>query len=157
MTASVLPAALLCAALGLALAFAPRRTWTPALLALAAAAIAASLLDLGSRWRAPLLVGCWLSVLLAAAAAHAPGGAGRALALLVSVNAGAWSGLVVGGPAAVLLALPWALLCLPGAWIVARGWGVALKVLASWLAAIALLGAALPTLSTPGYEPDHMN
>lgn len=155
--AGVLPAALLCAALGLALAFAPRRAWTPALLILTAAALAASLPELGPRWREPLLVGCWLSVLLTATAAHAPGGGGLALALLISANAGAWSGLVAGGPTAVLLALPWALLCLPGAWIAARRWGVALKVLASWLAAVALLGAALPTLSTPGSEPDHMD
>ena len=157
MIGGVLPAALLCAALGLALAFAPRRTRVPSLLALGLAAAAASLPEFGPGWREPLLVGCWASVLLTAAAVHLRGGLGLWPGLVLAVDAGAFAGLVAGGPAAVLLALPCALLCLPGAWVVARGWGVGLKVLASWLAAVALLGAALPTISTPSYEPDHMD
>jgi hypothetical protein len=137
----VLPAVLLCAALGLALAFAPRRTWAPGLLALAVAAGTASFPEFSPGWREPL----------------APGGLKLWLALVLSANAGVWTGLVGGEPAAVLVALSGALLCLPGKWIVARGWGVAPKVLASWLAAVALLAAALPTISTPSYEPDHMD
>jgi hypothetical protein len=46
---------------------------------------------------------------------------------------------------------------LPAAWIVDRRVLIALRVIASWLIAVAMLGAMLQFLSvTPGYIPDHM-
>lgn len=77
----------------------------------------------------------------------------------MSVNAGLWCGLLValgGSPSVLLEVAPWVLLCLPGAWLVKTGKGVAIKVVSSWLIAIAVLAAALSTVPLPGYMPDHM-
>ena len=62
--------------------------------------------------------------------------------------------------------LPAVLLCgafglllalLPAAWIANRRVLIALRVAASWLIAVAMLGALLQFLPvTPGYLPDHM-
>ena len=158
---AALPAALLCAAVGLALAFGTRRTWAFGLGGLLAAAVAASALPWPGAWENMLFLGCWISVLLTAATVHLPGGVGPRLAAGLGANAGIWAGALVaiaGDPADLFLALPWSLLCLPAALLQARfRAGVALKVLASWLAAVALLAAALSVSPvTPGYEPDHM-
>jgi hypothetical protein len=46
---------------------------------------------------------------------------------------------------------------LPATWIVDRRVLTALRVVASWLIAVAMLGALLQFLPvTPGYMPDHM-
>jgi hypothetical protein len=62
--------------------------------------------------------------------------------------------------------LPAVLLCaaaglvlarLPAAWIVDRRVLIALRIVASWLIAVAMLGALLQFLPvTPGYMADHM-
>jgi hypothetical protein len=50
-----------------------------------------------------------------------------------------------------------ALALLPAVWIVDRRVLIALRVVASWLIAVAMLGAMLQFLPvTPGYMPDHM-
>jgi hypothetical protein len=50
-----------------------------------------------------------------------------------------------------------ALASLPAAWITDRRVLIALRVVASWLIAVAMLGAMLQFLPvTPGYMPDHM-
>lgn len=165
MRGGALPPALLCAALGLALAFAPRKAVPGSLLALVAVAAAVVFLAprIGSlvAWQEPVFIGCWTSIVLAAAAVHLPRGVGPRLALALAVNSGLWAGAViaVGGARLDLLkALPWSLLALPGGWVVARRRGVVLKVMASWLIAVAVLAAALPaTTRTPGYKPDHMD
>jgi hypothetical protein len=46
---------------------------------------------------------------------------------------------------------------LPAAWITDRRVVIALRIVASWLIAVAMLGAMLHFLPvTPGYMPDHM-
>ena len=161
MTGGALAAALLCAAFGLALAFAPRSAWGPGLLALAVSAAAVAFLPLAEGWRAPVLLGCWASVVIAAAVIHIPRGLPFAAALVLAVNTGVWSGAVIavtGEGLDLLKALPWSLLCFPAAELVSRKLSIAPKVLASWLAAVALLAATLPMMPvTPGYEPDHMD
>lgn len=161
MRGGALPPALLCAALGLALGFAPRRVWAPCLAVLIAVAFAASRVKVPPAWLDGVFAGCWISVVLAAASVHLPRGIGRNTALALSANAGLWSGAVIAGagvPLDLLKALSLALLCLPAGWMVGRGWGVAVKVASSWLIAIALLAAFLPvTTPTPGYAPDHMD
>ena len=159
MRGGALPPALLCAALGFALAFAPRRALGASLAVLGLTAVAASLLPLGQAWIEPVFLGCWVGVALAAAAVHWRGGVPTTAALLLALNTGLWSGGVIAvaaEPVDLLKALPCALLCLPGQWIAAR-WPIVLKVAASWLIAVALLVAALPLTPTPGYAPDHMD
>jgi hypothetical protein len=156
-----LPPALLFAALGLALSFAPRRTSVLCLAALAATALVVGSIKIGPQWRDDVFLGCWISVIAAAASVHLPRGPGPRLALLLAFNTGFWGGAVIsaaGGPLDFFEALPWALLCLPGRWLVATRRSIAIKVLSSWLIAVALLALTLQiTTPTPGYAPDHMD
>ncbi|HEX2560188.1 hypothetical protein [Phenylobacterium sp.] len=159
MTGALVAAGLLCAALGFALSFAPRRA-LPGCLALTAGAAGLAGLLPAQAWSSVAFAGCWTSVFLCALAVHAPRGLHANVALALALNAGAWSGAVVaaaGAPSDLLVALPWTLICLPGAWIVSARRQIALKVMASWLAAVAVLAVALPALiPTPGYVADHM-
>ncbi len=77
----------------------------------------------------------------------------------LGINAGGWAGATVaiaGTSLDVAKAAPWLALVAPGAWLVATRRGVAVKVVSSWLIAIAVLAAVLPIVPTPGYAPDHM-
>ena len=155
-----LPPALLCAAFGLALAFAPRRIFPYALALLAAAALAASFITFPTSWLDGVFFGCWISVIAASLSVHLPKRLGPRLALVLAIDCGFWAGAVIAAAGArtdLLKALPVALLCLPGAWLVATKRGIAVKVATSWLIAIAILAAALPLTPTPGYMPDHMD
>ena len=160
MRGGALPPALICAALGFALAFAPRRAFALSLALLVAAAGAASLLPLPKASTETVFLGCWASVIVTAAAVHLPGGVGPRLARCLGLNAGAWTGAVIavaGRPLDLVEALPCALLCIPGAWLVAGRRGIVIKVAASWLIAVSILAASLPLTPTPGYQPDHMD
>lgn len=160
MRGGALPPALLCAAFGLALAFAPRRIAPYALAILILAALAASFLIFPSSWQDGVFLGCWISVVLIALSVHVPRGIGPRLTLILALDCGFWVGAVIAAAGAktdLLKALPLALLCLPGAWFVSTKRGIAIKVATSWLIAIAILSAALPLVPTPGYKPDHMD
>lgn len=160
MRGAALPAALLCAALGLFLAFAPRRAIMPALVLLVGAALAASSLPVHGRSTEIAFAGCWISVIVVALGVHLPRGVPSWLALVAAADAGAWSGAVIaaeGSRGDLARALPAVLLCLPAMWLVARKWQIGVKVVSSWLVAIALLAALLPATPTPGYVPDHMD
>ena len=160
MRGGALPPALLCAALGFALAYAPRRAWWAALLGLVLAATTATFVPPPLAWRDPAFAGCWASVVVTALCVHLPRGAGPRLAVVLGLNAGLWSGAVIavaGERLDLVKALPWALLCAPGAWLVASRRGIAIKVAASWLIAVAVLAASLMLVPTPGYVPDHMD
>lgn len=156
MRGGALPPALLAAALGFALAFVPRRVMFWCLAVFAAVAVAAALLPVPKTWENAVFAGLWTSVALTAASVHWRGG--PPLPLVLAANAGLWSGAAVAvaaSLAALAAALPIALIALPGAWLVARGGGLAVKVVASWLIAVAFLAAALPMVATPGYVADH--
>lgn len=156
----MLPPALLCAALGLVLAFAPppARLW--ALLAALGTMAAFSLLRMAPLGIEIVFLGCWLSVIATAAAVHLAGALGVRSLLLLSVNAGFWSSAVVtaaGVPLDLVKASASLLLVVPASWLVARRASVAVAVVSSWLIAIAALAAVLPFLPvTPGYMPDHI-
>lgn len=152
-----LPPALLCAALGFAVASAPWRIMTAALVVLLVAAIAASLLPLAAEQQSVVLVGLWLSTAATAAAVHVRP-RGRVLSLALALNAGAWTGaaIAVGGvPGDLARALPAALVALPAAWAIDHGGALGVKIVASWLIAVAVLAATLPIVQTPGYVEDH--
>lgn len=160
MRGGALPAALLFAALGLLLAFAPRRAILPAILLASAAALAAGFAPLHGRAVEIAFVGCWASVILIAAGVHLPRGVPGWVALAAALDAGLWAGAVIAGEGMrsdLARAIPVALICLPASLAVTRGWQIAVKIVASWLVAIALLAALLPTTPTPGYKPDHMD
>ena len=161
MRGGALPPALLCVAFGFALAFAPRRWLGPCLALLAATAAAASFLPIEKSWDDIIFLGCWISVIVAAASVHLPAGVGPKWASLLAINSGLWTGAVIavaGSRLDLAASLPLALICLPGAWIVARGRPIVLKVMASWLIAVSILALSLQMApTTPGYRPDHMD
>jgi hypothetical protein len=161
MRGGALPPALLFAALGLALSFAPRRIIPPAVLLAVLAAIGASFLRVATRWEDPIFLGCWIGVAIAAASVHIPGGVRSTWALILALNSGLWAGAVIAAaaPKHDLLIAPLAVvLCIPGAWLVATKRGLAVKVAASWLIAIGILALCLQLApTTPGYKPDHMD
>lgn len=159
MRGGALPPALVCAALAFALAFAPRRALAPALVLLVAGALIGLELPLRAAWEDRVFFGCWASVIVAALAVHLAGGVRTPLALVLAANAGLWTGAIVavaGVPADLARALPFALLALPARWLVGRRGALAVKVVSSWLIAVAILAATLPIVPTPGYVPDHM-
>jgi hypothetical protein len=159
MRGGTLPPALLFAALAFALAFAPRRAVPYALIALGLAALMTMVLPLPKAWTEAVFLGCWASVVIAAATVHLHRGIDARLAIGLAINTGAWAGAtiaVAGVPADLLRALPVALLALPGQWLVQHRGGIAIKVVASWLIAVAVLATALSAVPTPGYVADHM-
>ena len=161
MRGGALPPALLCTALGLGLASADRKAVLLELVLLVVMACAIALTPVPGTWADTIFLGCWTSTIASAAIVHGPrtlkGEEGFALAL----NAGVWTGAVIAlAPSKVELleALPLALCAWPAAWARRRGQAIALKVVASWVIAVAVLGAALQFLPvTPGYLPDHMD
>jgi len=160
MRGGVAPPALLFAALGLALAFAPRSVWAPSLLALCATLGAFSFLPVPQVWREGVFLGCWITVIATAASVHLVRGLSPGAALALSLNAGVWASAVVGLSGSrldLLKALPCVLILWPASWVVRRHAAVAVKVLSSWVIAVAVLAATLQLLPvTPGYLLDHL-
>jgi len=160
MRGGALPPALLCAALGFALAFVRGRRLGLSIGLLIFGAVLVEAIRFPLAWREAAFIGLWLSTIAAAASVHLPGGPPPKISLAFSLNAGIWSGAVIsvsGQPLDLLKALPAVLFVLPAAWLVARQRGVFVKVAASWLIAISCLCAVLPLIPTPGYMPDHMD
>lgn len=159
MRGGVVPPALLFAALACALAFAPRgRVWLT-IIAAAVAAFSVSLMPLPVRWIDAIFVGVWASTVLAAAMVHFPRSLTNAVLVALGIGSGFWAGasVAIAGTAFDLAeAILWLALIVPGSWLVASGRGVVVKVVSSWLIAIAILAAVLPIVPTPGYAPDHM-
>lgn len=159
MRGGFLPPAILCAAFGLALAFLPLRQGLLAAGVAALLALAVSLATISEEWIEPIFVGCWLSVLLSTALLYSAAKAPPTLVIAAAVNTGLWTGAVTsvaGKGLDLIIALPLLLLLLPGRLVIARGWSIALKVLASWLTAVAILATMVSLTPTPGYAPDHM-
>ena len=159
MRGGALPPALLAAALGLALAYAPPRLRYAGVVIFWIIAPPAALLSFSPDWIEAVFLACWGGVIAAAATVHLPRGPGTVAAIALAVGAAVLAGAVTavsGSLHTLLIALPWALVTIPAAWLIARGWGIGVKIVSSWLIAIALLAAALPLTPTPGYEPDHL-
>jgi hypothetical protein len=153
--------ALLCATLGIAIAFAPRRAAWAGFAALLAAAAVTVLAPVPQSWRGLAFAGLWVSLVATALLPLVPRLRLRSAATLAAgANAGFWAGAVAassGAPRDLALALPAALLFAPGLWLVARGHGIVLKLAAAWLLAIGALAGMVSLTPTPGYAPDHMD
>ena len=112
-------------------------------------------------WLNWVFLGCWLSVAASAASVHLLGGLRPRWAFAASLNAGFWSGAVIalgGSRLDLLKALPCVLVLFPAALVIGLRATIAVKVVASWLIAIAVLAATLQFLPvTPGYLPDHLD
>ena len=159
MRGGAVPPALLFAALACLLAFAPRPARLPAIVAALLTAGLVAQLPLPPAWVEAIFFGCWVSTVVTAALVHWPGRLTGQRPLGLGINAGAWAGATVaiaGTTVDLVRAAPWLALVVPGAWLVATRRGVAVKVVSSWLIAIALLAVVLPIVPTPGYAPDHM-
>ena len=161
MRGGALPPALLFAALGLAFSFAPRRIIPVAAILAIVAAIGTSFLRVATSWEDTIFLGCWIGVAVAAASVHIPGGVRPAWALFLALNSGLWAGAVIaaaGHELDLAISAPALLVCIPGAWLVGTGRGIAVKVAASWLIAVGVLALCLQLApTTPGYKPDHMD
>lgn len=160
MNAGILPFALLCAAIGLALSTVsrPAAAWR-GFAALVAAALVASFASIPEEFEAAVFIGLWLSVAATAGLAILSTSRQDLLAAPAAVNAGIWAGAlasVSGTRNAMALALPLGLLFVPGRWLVGKGYGIGVKVVASWIIAIAMLAFFVTLTPTAGYEADHM-
>jgi hypothetical protein len=157
---AILAAALACVALGLSLAFVPKRRWAANLLILATTSTVTASLGVPASWVDGVFLGCWICVAASASSVHLPRAAVTRAANALSFNAGIWSGAAIaltGSPTGLLRALPYVLACVPAAWIVGRHMPIVVKVASSWLIAIAILSVTLQCLPvTPGYAPDHL-
>ena len=160
MRGGVLPPALLFAALGLALAFAPRAAWIPSMITLAITLAAVTWVPIPQNALEWAFLVCWISVAGTAASVHLSRRINLCGALALSLNAGTWASVVTtlaGTRVDLVIALPWALLFLPVSWFVDRHGSIPVKVVSSWVIAVAVLVATLQLLPvTPGYLPDHM-
>ena len=158
---AALPAALLCTAFGLALAFAPRRAWGSSLAALAVTSAVFAFSPAITGGLDFALLGCWMSAAASAGTVYLPRGVNSRGAFVLSLNTGFWSGVVVafaGSRADLLKALPCALAFIPALLFVRRRAPIVVKVVSSWLIAVSILAATLPLLPvTPGYMPDHLD
>lgn len=155
-----LPAVVLCLALGLLLAHAPRRRWLFALLAVSASALPASAFAYPPAWQAPILVACWVVTLLFIAGVLVARPLPFPLALALAAAAGLLTGLLTGEagrPEVLAAALPCLLVRVPAAVLLARRRGIVLKVLASWLGAVAILSAELTLATGASVGADHLD
>jgi hypothetical protein len=160
MRLGVVPAVLLFLSLGLALAFAPRSARLPSVLVVVATSAAFACVPASRGWLDGVFLGCWISVVVTAASVHLVRGLGSIAAVALSFNAGFWASAVTslaGSRLDLLKALPCLAIVVPASWVVHRHASIPVKVVSSWLAAVALLAIGLQLLPvTPGYLPDHM-
>ncbi|MEO7365528.1 MAG: hypothetical protein ABIW03_04335 [Sphingomicrobium sp.] len=159
MNGGILPLLLLCATVGLVLA---RTEWREAWIgvaALGASALLVSFAVFPSQWQEAIFVGLWLSVIATAVLTYVPRIIARRWAASAAINAGVWAGSLAsisGMRSGLLPALLISLILIPGHWVGERISEMPVKVVASWMIAIACLSMFVSLVPTPGYEPDHM-
>lgn len=159
MTGAILPLALLCGAVGLALGASERSSAWLGVAGMAAAACLLAWMPVTATPQPLLYAGLWLSVFATAALIFVPRRIWRIGALAVGANGGAWAGAFAGASMSrsdLFLALPFGLLFLLRQRLEAKGYVIVIKVVTSWMMAIAALAFLVSLMPTPGYVPDHM-
>ncbi len=159
MNGGILPLLLICATIGLALSLAGRRQAWIGVGAVAAAALLTSLIPISESGSRIAFAGLWISMIVTAAMVYLPRDWPTHWAIPVAVIGGGWAGAVASLSDmrwALVLALPLSLLFMLGRLIISRGYGVAVKVAASWMIAISSLSLFVSMMPHPGYVPDHM-
>ena len=163
-------AGLLLAVCAFMLAFVPRRAGMIGVVVsvLIYVSVVVSGLALPVKWA---FAGCWVSLIVTAMLVYFPQGfrpwpkhvpiilAPIVVAPTIAANAGFWAGQVLmaeGDWHDAMLVLPVWLVIVPATICVARGWALPVRIVTSWLLAVALLVGSIPYLVVhPGYEPDH--
>ena len=163
-------AGLLLAVCAFMLAFVPHRTALIGVVVsvLICVAVVVSGPALPVKWA---FAGCWISLIVTAMLVYFPQGlrpwpqharfilAPIVVAPIIATNAGFWAGQVImaeGDWHDAMLVLPVWLVIIPAIVCVARGWALPVRIVTSWLLAVALLVGSIPYLVVhPGYEPDH--
>lgn len=159
MNGGLLPLLLICVTLGLSLALAPWRMAWFAVAAMTVSALLLSLARLAPDTSDAIFVGLWLSVIVTAVLTYLPRRYADRLMIPAGLNAGAWAGAlsaVSDKRGDLILAIGAALLFIPARWFTLRGYHIVIKVVASWMIAIASLSMFVSFMPTPGYKPDHM-
>lgn len=159
MNSGILPLLLICATLGLSLALAPQRDAWLGVAAMAASALLLSLMPLSPSLSDTIFIGLWLSIIATAALTYLPRRFADRLTIAAGLNAGAWAGALAAVSdkrGELIIALVLALLFIPARWFTLRGYHIVIKVIASWMIAVASLSMFVSLIPTPGYKPDHM-
>jgi hypothetical protein len=159
MNAGILPFLMICAAFGFAFYATPNReAWRAAAILAVSALVVQFLVSPVGIGDKVLFLGLWTVTASLAALVHLREGLRGGAGMIVALLAGTCLGMTVktGEAWHLLLALPVALLFLPSSWLRSLGYGVAIKVMSSWLIAISLLAAMVSLTPTPGYQQDHM-
>ncbi|MEO6248156.1 MAG: hypothetical protein ABIO85_06185 [Sphingomicrobium sp.] len=159
MNAGILPIAILFFALGLGLSFSPLRAALVAVAAMVVAAVALSYAPLPRAWLEAVFVGLWVSVIGSICLAYVPRRVPQSLAIAAGLNGGVWAGSLAGlatmRPGMVMV-MPLVLSLFLGRAVVALRQPIAVKVVGSWVIAVATLAIFVSLTPTPGYQQDHM-
>ena len=157
---SMLPAVLVAAAFGIAIANVRSEwLWSSIVVFVASAAIVA-FAPIPAVWNERTYLACWIVVVACSAGVHLPNALRARVMVVLAVAAGATGGAVAGAANAHAIVASLSLIATTtslASRAVAQRVPLAPKVVSSWLIAVALLAATLQMLPvTPGYLPDHL-
>lgn len=159
MNGGILPLSLLCVAVILPLSLTARRAAWCGALAFAAAALIAAFLPLSPVWAELVFRGVIASAMLTAGLVYLPRQPSPRWAVAAGLNGGAWAGALTAiaqTRAQLAIAIPLSLFFVAKRWLPFSKYTIVIKVIASWLIAIAALSLIVSLMPTPGYMPDHM-
>lgn len=154
-----LPAIALCLMLGMMLAYARPRSVLAAIVVLGLSALGASAIVFPLEWQAYVVIACWCGTMLFAMAIYLARSIPVLGAILAAATAGAMTGALtgeIGRPGVLASALPCVLVCLPAGWLVRRRHAIVLKVLTSWIVAVAVLSTGLTIAAGVNAGADHL-
>jgi len=156
----MLPAVLVAAAFGIAIANVRSEwLWSSIVVFVASAAIVA-FAPIPAVWNERTYLACWIVIVACSAGVHLPNALRARVMVVLAVAAGATGGAVAGAANAHAIVASLSLIATTtslASRAVAQRLPLAPKVVSSWLIAVALLAATLQMLPvTPGYLPDHL-